>query len=65
MNGAHNSIDPRRSPDPPHVPVISQVFWAWLIVRVLFKLIRDGHVEDNRSDDESEPDHDSQAKKLD
>jgi len=29
-----------------------QVFWGWLIVKVLYKLIRDGHAEDNRSDDE-------------
>lgn len=31
-----------------------QVFWGWLILRVLYKLVRDGHVEDNRSDDEEE-----------
>ncbi len=30
------------------------MFWGWLIVRVLYKLIRDGHVEDNRSDDEGD-----------
>lgn len=36
----------------------AQVFWGWLILRVLYKLVRDGHVEDNRSDD----DEDKEAK---
>jgi hypothetical protein len=29
-----------------------QLFWGWLIVKVLYKLATTGHVEDNRSDDE-------------
>ena len=35
-----------------------QLFWGGLIVRVLIKLIRGGHVEDNRSDDEGGADND-------
>ena len=35
----------------------AQVFWGYLLVRVLFKLIVNGHVEDDRSDDEAEEDH--------
>ena len=34
----------------------AQVFWGYLLVRVLFKLIVNGHVEDDRSDDEAEED---------
>jgi hypothetical protein len=40
----------------------SQVFWGYLIVRVLYKLIRDGHVEDNRSDNEEETEEESPNK---
>jgi len=37
-----------------YILLVLQVFWGWLIIRVLIKLIRDGHVEDNRSDDEDD-----------
>mmetsp|Transcript_36879 Transcript_36879/g.47660 ORF Transcript_36879/g.47660 Transcript_36879/m.47660 type:complete len:260 (+) Transcript_36879:466-1245(+) len=35
-----------------------QIFWGWLIFRVLYKLIRDGHAEDNRSDNDDDDDED-------
>jgi|AntAceMinimDraft_5_1070358.scaffolds.fasta_scaffold59423_3 hypothetical protein len=31
-----------------------QVFWGYLLVRVLYKLLVNGHVEDDRSDDEAD-----------
>jgi len=37
-----------------------QIFWGWLIVKVLYKLITDGHAEDNRSDDEEEEEGDDE-----
>ena len=42
-----------------------QVFWGWLILRVLYKLVRDGHVEDNRSDDDEPSDETELPKKRD
>ena len=41
----------------------AQVFWGWLILRVLYKLVRDGHVEDNRSDDDEDKEGAPNAKK--
>jgi len=34
--------------------LLRQLFWGGLIIRVLVKLVREGHVEDTRSDDEEE-----------
>ena len=36
------------------IRLLSQVFWAWLIIRVLYKLVHRGHVEDDRSDCEDD-----------
>ena len=42
-----------------------QLFWGWLIVKVLWKLATTGHVEDNRSDDEgSQSESDAETKKA-
>ena len=48
------------------VLAVLQFFWAYLLLKVVWKAVQGGHAEDNRSDDEDDdPAEDTAARKKD